>query len=131
MFIDVEEVENNLWAYRQIKNQVRDEDLVVEEYEEVYKQWRSDPGFYLLQSVNLSSSGFSFSPYLIASKSDLSIVKVDFHQANYVDDSHKDDFDQFVSEDVVALKHLVVDTQNQQALLIYNDSQSFMVSNFG
>jgi hypothetical protein len=144
MFVDAEEVEDNLRACGNLLDQVWDEDLEqeqvyeqhkldldAEDQKEAYEHEGSDMGSHLFQRDSASFSDFY-------SSSDLEIITSYFSTVEDADvydlDCHEKDFaegdDVFVSEKVVSPQRLVVDIGDQLSFLAYDDLQDYIFSSF-
>jgi len=74
MFIDAEEIEENLRACGKLPNQISDEDLNEYEEDKDYEQQKSDHGVHLFQNFDTSSSNLSYSVGIEISKSSFSFI---------------------------------------------------------
>ena len=128
MFIDAKEIEENFWAYGKLLHYISDEDLDAEEKDKDYEQQRSYLGLHSFQHGYTSSLNFYLSSNLTTSQSYFSIIEdveslyqqdgfsLGFHGGPIVGSSRglliptrKLLQDQFVENEVVALKCLVVE----------------------
>ena len=91
MFIDAEEVEENIWACGRLHDQYLDEDLDADELDEEYEQYTLDLGVHSSSYASAYFVDLRFPTYLIVIKSDLSFPNDDFHDVYYSNDEHKDD----------------------------------------